>query len=111
MHVGSEMAVWVPNWWQLSNQALDITLPDRAFLDPACAARCETAEPIITEVNRTLGLTALTIETARIIASGEEHCHVQFPLGAHRSQQALKQRLKAVPLVTALASTAHSARD
>ena len=76
------------------------------------STQCENAAPIIAEVNRILDLMALSMETVRILSTDDKHCHVHFSVDAYRSQQeALQQRFKVIPLVSAVAFTSHSERD
>lgn len=76
------------------------------------ATDCENTETVITAVNSTLDGLNLTMETVRIVPSGSKDCHLQLTVAGYRSQQEdLQRKLKALPILTTVASTSHGQRD
>jgi putative Mg2+ transporter-C (MgtC) family protein len=76
------------------------------------SGQCESSEPLIAELNRLLDQIGVSMQTVRILSTGDQQCHVQFSVETFRTKQRqLVAKLKDLPSVTTMAATSLGQRD
>jgi putative Mg2+ transporter-C (MgtC) family protein len=73
---------------------------------------CETADPVVAEINRLLEVAGLTMQTVHMSKTEDNHCRVQFTVEAFRNaHNNLGERLRKLPVVMTMAQSEIPERD
>lgn len=73
---------------------------------------CDSAEPLIADVNQILESQGMAMQTVRVFKSEGGICHVQFSVEGYQSQQkALTEKLRMSPNTATVAAAIESERD